>query len=407
MLESTSLSTRVPHASDRMDARIRPVAEGLSRAMRRLMDSIPGAPLGPTPLSRRLGINRVIASRLQNALACEDAYEVLHRVPGPESLRVVMQAAGRLGVRDDILEDANQAIEDFSQLIRADFGTRGALNAAISPHNEGLQRQFEHASRYHIFKGMRQVLGVEADTWLTSMIFTPSPRDDSRLSVTTIQGAIGMRRLRPDAQAYFTFGPPFQGPDEEHDLSRSPVGLEEFYTHAPADLESHVAGGQLVHRLAGRSLGKRAVVDMLAVSHDALGPLRYATPKRPRGGIVVFTDIPAKTLICDAILHESVFPGADPLLKFYKPGTRGPADPNDPLRDIDRIEFPERVDALGTRADRFGVPEIPRYDEMVRRVFGQIGHAPDAFRVYRLRMAYPVPGFQSVMAFDAPPTPGV
>lgn len=123
-----------------MDARIRPVAEGLSRAMRRLMDSIPGAPLGPTPLSRRLGINRVIASRLQNALACEDAYEVLHRVPGPESLRVVMQAAGRLGVRDDILEDANQAIEDFSQLIRADFGTRGVLNAAISPHNEGLQR---------------------------------------------------------------------------------------------------------------------------------------------------------------------------------------------------------------------------------------------------------------------------
>lgn len=382
------------------------MAEALASALRRLLDSLPGAPLGPTPLARRLEINRVIASRLVNALASSDPYEVLHRVPGPESLRAMAQTARGQGAPAPVVDDALRAIDDFASLIRRDFGTRGALNAAISPHNEDLQRHFEHSSRYHIYKGMRQVLGVDAETWVTSMIFVPSAKDPDRLAVTTIQGALGMRRLRPDAEAYFTFGPPFQAEDEPHDLSRSPIGLEEFYANAPAQLESLVSGTQVVHRLASNSLGKQAVVDMLAVSHDAMGPPRYASPKRPRGGIVVFTDIPAKTLVCDAILHERVFPDSEPVLRFYKPGTRGPANPNDPTRDIDRIDFPERVEALGLAPDRFEAPEIPRYDEMVRRVFGQIGQPIDKFRVFRLRMAYPVPGFQCVMAFDAPRKPG-
>ena len=41
-------------------------------------------------------------------------------------------------------------------------------------------------------------------------------------------------------------------------------------------------------------------------------------------------------------------------------------------------------------------------EEMIARVCGQIGHSPSCFRVFRLRMVYPVYGFQIVVAFNKP-----
>lgn len=396
----------VERQEEHLPAQIRPIGSELGRSLRDLLGSIPTLEEGevskPTALARRLGINRVIVSRLLSAIAREEPYEVLLQAPGPESLRTVTAAAAGLGAPKVHVEGANAAIERFSALIRDQFGTRGALNAAISPRSAALAQRFEHASRYQVYKGMRQILGVDAETWLTSMIFVPSPEDEDAIAVTTIHGALGMRRLRPDVNVYFTFGPPFASREETAGPMKCPVGLEAYCTHRPAELESHVAGGQLVHRLMHDRLGRRAAVDMLAVSHDPRGSRRYASPERPRGGVVVYTDIPAKMLVCDAILHDSVFPGATPELKVYKPGSRGPANPNDPNRDIDRLDFPERIESLGKEADRFVVAEVPRYDEMIARVCEQIGMSPSGFRVHRLRMAYPVSGFQFVMAFDAP-----
>ncbi len=370
--------------------------------MRGLVGSMPDGGSSPTELARSLGVNRVIMSRLLNAMAQDDMYEFLHRVPGPESLRVIASASPEQGAPAEEVDRAVAAVEEFAGLIRDEFGTRGALNAAMLSGRDDLQLRFEQTSRYHVFKGMRQVMGVEADTWVTTMIFVPDPTDDANISVTTIQGALGMRRLRSDAEVYFTLGPPFRDPGDDSDRSRSPVGLEDLYTNAPAELETHTSGGQLIHRFANTSLGKRATVDMVAVSHDARASKRYAAPGKTHRGMVVFTDIPVKTLICDAILHKSVFPDAEPELRFYKPGTRGPADPNDPSRDIDRVHFSERAESPGMAEDRFVVPEIPRYGKMVERVFERIGQDPREFRVCRLRMTYPVPGYQHVMAFAAP-----
>lgn len=387
-----------------LDARAAEVGAELGAAMRRLMAAVPGAPHKPTALARQLGVHRVIASQLMSALASEDPYEVLQRVPGPESLRAVAAGAGALEVPAELVSAANAVIERFGSLIRQDFGTRGALNAAISPQSALLHQRFEEASRYHVFKGMRQIVGVDSETWITSMIFLPAaPPDDEAIAVTTIQGALGMRRLRPDAKAYFTFGPPFQGAGDAPDPSRSPVGLQDLYTHAPARLETYVAANkQLVHRLADERLGKRALADMLAVSHNPRGSRRYASEGRRYGGVVVYTDIPSKTLICDAILHDAVFPGSEPEFRVYKPGTRGPADPNDPSRDIDRIHFPERIDVLGKSEDRFTIAEVPNYSGMIARVCDQIGVSTRSLRVYRVKIVYPVPGFQYVMMFEAP-----
>jgi hypothetical protein len=110
-------------------------------------------------------------------------------------------------------------------------------------------------------------------------------------------------------------------------------------------------------------------------------------------------------LVCDALIHRDLFPGSDPQLIVYNSASRGPANPNDPLRDLDRVNFSETPTLVPDDAKRFEVDEIPNYDQMIRRVCKQIGHNPADFRTYRLRIAYPIPTFQIVMAFDAPDAP--
>ncbi len=383
---------------------IAPLGEELRESFDALIDAVADGVRRPSALARELEVNRVIVSRLLNALKRDDPLELIQHLPGPESLRSIADGAAlKSGVSNELIGEVNDRIDRFGALIRERFGTRGALNAAISDDNDELRKRYEESARYEVYNGMRHLLGVEAETWLTSMIFSPSHEDDELLEITTLHGALAMRRLRPDTPVRFTFGAPYPNGNSMPDPLESPIALQQFYANEPAPLQTEVRDGKLVHSLSPAShLGKNAIVDMLAVSHDPRGSRRYATPDRRLGGAALFHDVPVKTLHCDALVHESVFPKATPQLIVYNPGARGPANPNDPSRDIDRIEVREPVRVLHCDPTELEAPGVPNYPSMLGRVFETIGERPEAYRVFRVRIAYPVQGFQYVLAFEAP-----
>lgn len=379
--------------------------------MRALLDAIPGGPHSPTRLAAELRMSRVIVSRLVNAVRRRSLVEVMEAMPGPESLRGAVSGAAKLGVDRHIIDEARGAVDDFAALIREGFGTRAALHAAVGGRSHALRPRVDHAGRADAFRGMRQILGVEARTWLTAMWFAPSPRDAETVVVTTLHGTIGLRKLRADMQVYFTFGPPQSGSDHiatARDLSRGEVMLTDLYTHRPAELENEMIAGQLRYRLVTDKIGKREVSDMLAVSHDAKGSRRYGTADAPYRGASVFVDVPSRALICDMIVHRDLFAGASPQLLVYNPGPRGPANPNDRARDFDRVtttDMPAEIPLSAGCADHLTVSDVPNYTQMVQRVCGKIGADINDFRIYRLRLVYPVISFQYVLAFVAPPPP--
>jgi len=385
---------------------VQATAHALVAALRTVLQALPGAPHSPSPLAQRLGLSRVTISKLMGALERSTPYDTLERMPGPDSLTDFVAAAAKLGVESALVEQAQRAIDEFEALIRDRFGTRAALHAAIGGGSLPLRSRVDQAARAEVFKGLRQILGVEANTWLTSMFFVPSGDDPEAVSVTTIHGPLGMRRLRPDTQVYFTFGPPYPEPGNGADLTQTPISLQEYYTNEPASFDVSMMGGQLRHRLNDDRLGKHAVADMLAVSHTAKGSRRYAAPGSTLRGVSLFVDTPVRMLICDAILHRDVFPDSQPQLLVYNPGARGPANPNDRDRDIDRVAVTETVAFVPATPQRFEVSEVPNYRKMVARVCGLIGRSLDEFCVYRLRMPYPVPSFQVGIAFTAPERPG-
>jgi len=357
----------------------------------------------PTALARRLDVSRVMLSRLLSAMNKENPIEGLTTIPGPETLRTIVRASSEAGVESDSIPAALHAIDEFARLIRDQFGTRAALNAALSVENDATRDRFEQSSRYHIFKGMSQVLGVQSQTWLTCMMLTPSTGNDHSIDITAIHGTSGLRRLRPDTPVHFIYGmpPKFKSGQSPE---RMKMDLTPYLTHTIAPLDTSEENGQIINTFAPKLAGKDALYDMLAAVHIPGGSDRFAAPGRTRRGTSVFPDVPVVTLVSDVILHGDIFEGIEPELFVYKTMGGGEANIDDPKRDTDRVETNEQIMDLGKGISNIEISGIPKYKEMVNYLCEQNGYAPEAFRVHRLQVQYPVYGFQYLIAYKVPGT---
>jgi hypothetical protein len=308
----------------------------------------------------------------------------------------------RAGAPAAAVRTAESRIEQFAALIRDDFGSRSELTAAISSTRPDLKEHFELISRQLVFKGLRDIRGVCAETWVNTVFLHPSTVDPDYCAFTNLQGAIGLQCLRPDASVHFVTSAQHREHSTNPATPHTEIDLSRFYVNQAAVLETKVSGKHLVHRLVHSSLGKHGLADMLAVSHTPKSTFRYATPERPYGGMGLFPDIPAKRMVFDVLVKKGTFTETLPELHVYNTGVRGPAIPHDPIREIDRIAVPERIESIDDLSTAFALPEIPNYDSIISHIGSSLGFVLPEYRLYRLRMAYPVQGFQFAISFRLP-----
>lgn len=375
------------------------VGNRLRVSIRRVLSEVSECSLRPSELARRLDVSRVMVSRLLSAIGKDDPLDMLTGIPGPESLRSIVRAAERCAGGDQHIQSAFDAINDFDQLIRDQFGTRAALNAALSVGHAQTRERFEQSSRYQVFKGMSQVLGVQSKVWLTCMMLTPSKDNDHGIDITTIHGTCGLRRLRPDMPIHFTYGIPPKYKDMRQSPERMRAGLTPFLSNMPAPLSVVEENGQIINTFAPELGGKDALYDMLAEVHVPNGSDRRASTGRSWRGTSVIPDVPVLTLVSDVIIHGDIFEGIDPQLFVYNTVSRGGADIEDPKRDVDRVMTDDQITDLGSGLANLAIAEIPRYTDMVAYLSAQHELAPEGFRTYRLQVQYPIYGFQYVMGF--------
>ena len=390
------------------DERIRAVGRDLAATLREVLEALPNPPGRPTDLARDLGLNRDISSRVLKAMAKQNPLEVVHVIPGPEPLRRFIRAAADQDVAERSIDAAQEAVQRFDGLIRDEAGTRSALNAIIASLLPRTQQRFELASRQSVFKGMSQLKGIQADVWLSTAIIAPSTDVDDKHDVVLIHGALSMQKLRPDARVKFTYSEmQTEPPDDEDGLPEGAIRLDEFCVNPPAPLDIWRSGSEVSYTLSGEQFGPRAIMDMLVVDHHRAVLDRYANPdvERSKKGTFVAPDIPVKLLVFDCILHNDVWPGSDPELAMFDMGPAGTAWVNDPSRDIDRMDFSERVELMGRGVQSFRSDAVPRYTDMLRAMAQRNGLNLDEFRGYRCLMQYPVHGWQVCLSFDPPKRP--
>lgn len=375
------------------------VGDGLRTTIGCVLREVPNCSMRPTDIARRLDASRVMVGRVLRAIEKKDAIEILTSIPGPETLRQIMRAAEGTGVSSGHVQLAIWAIDSFDHLIRDQFGTRAAMSAALSVEHADQRERFEQASRYQAFKGMSQVLGVEAKLWLTCMMMTPSKISKDGIDVSTIHGATGLRRLRPDTSVNFVYGTPPKYISGRQIPERLDLDLSPYFSNTPAPLNVVEENGQIVNTFAPEVGGKDATYDMLAGVYVPDGSNRYAAPGRTCRGTVVIPDVPVVSLVSDVILHGDIFEGITPELLVYNTMGKGGADIEDPKRFIDRVDTNHKIIEIDQGISNLEIHEVPKYKQMVKYLCDQTGNSPKDFRVHRLKIQYPVYGFQYAIVY--------
>lgn len=402
----------IPGLDARSDLEVKIVRTGddLLRSLGAALEGVPERPQGPQALATRLRIDKVLASRLLKAVRSADPISVVHRMPGPDPLRRVLKALAAQGVPAVLVENASTAVDGFEHLIRHELGDRSSLDAIVSAWVPDARREFELRRKQAAFRAMSQLKGAEARTILASVLLHPSDVP-GKLDVVWINGLIGLHRTRPGAAVKLATRRMDREPAQ-----RAPTTLDgrtiddprgamlvEYCSMPTPSLNVQRNGGVVHYSLASEGFGPGSEVDLVFAEVNRGEISRFAQPGSARKGYVFAENsVSAGAIQFDALLHESVFPGSDALLRIYDTAFEGVANVNDRSRDIDMLDMLESVEALGTGLSRFRSSDVPRYAELIAEACGAMKWDGRSFRGYRCRIDYPVYGSQVAMLFDMP-----
>lgn len=388
------------------------VGEQLGRSLERVVNLVPTPRQGPVALAEALKVDKVLTSRLLKALRQREPLAIAHLAPGPEPLRRLIRAAAENGVPSPAIDDAVTAVNAFEALIRETAGDRSGLDALLSAWLPDTRQEFEVRRKQAAFKAMSELKGAACDVNFACTIVQPGDHSE-RLDVVWVFGSFGLRRLRPDVPVKFTSRrlADADAPRQPSSIDGAPVDLQtglaglrldDFCSKPPPEVNAHHVGEVVHYTLGDHGFGPQSGVDLVfaEVNRNEIGRFRV-DPER-RTYFFAEVPIPARTLVFDVLLHEDVFPGAEPALTIYDTVLDGIASVNDRTRDIDRLDMVERLVTLGSGIARLRSGDVPRSPELYRTVFSRLGWEGDRFRGWRCRIDYPVYGSQVVMAFDPP-----
>lgn len=393
-----------PPPIDPIEQRISKVGADLAQTFRELLDALPGAPHRPQMLARFLGVNTILTSRLLRAVRQKDALAALHRMPGPEPLRRLIRAAEKKGVPPARIREAEGAVDRFRRLIDVDAGDRSALDAIISGWLPGAREKVELIAKQSVFRGVSQLLGVACEVEHSAFILHPNAEDPQMADSVSLTISQDLRRVRPGdvvksdtvhspAPMFTVTGRPLERLDG--------LLLERFCSQPLPRLQVRNLGDKVLYTVMGEGVGVRSGVTLVhATYHPKKKPIAR-TPDQPGAAhVAIGIATPARTLIFDVLVHESIYPGQEPSLNVYR--TAGVFTPRTDNRDVDRIDVLETVRPLGTGIARFRSPDTPSYQDIIRYVCEQRAWDASSLRGYRARIEYPMYSSEIVLSFETP-----
>ena len=406
MADKHSAAPSDRHVPIGLEASMTEVGRDLVDAMVTVLAEVPGSPRGPQALATTLGLDKVLTSRMLKATRSRDPMAALHSAPGPEPIRRLLRAARKKGVRSDAVEAAMSAVDRFEALIRDDLGDRAALDAIIAAWLPEARREFELRAKQSAFKAMSHIKGAMVELNLGAVVLAPSD-DGERIDVLWLIGLLGLRRLRPEAVVKFSTRRITEG-----DSPRTPMTLEgkpaedltaarvEAFCEADAaPLDVRRVGDVMHYMLGGDDFGPRSGRDVVCVEVNRRELPRFVPAGSGRLSYV-FSEVgtPAKSLVLDVLVHESLFTRARPELLIYDTSLEGVASVNDRSRDADRVDMVESLQPMGRGASGLRVRTMPRYTDLLSRMLNATGLDEQAFGVHRCEIDYPVYGSQIAVA---------
>ncbi|MFI4898479.1 MAG: hypothetical protein ACIARR_11710 [Phycisphaerales bacterium JB059] len=375
-----------------------------------LLESLPTPAPGPQALATLLGVDKVLASRVLKMLRASGPIEAVHRAPGPEPLRRLIRGGESAGASSAAVDRAQLAVDALERLIRHDAGDRSALDAVLSAWAPEARREFELRRKQALFRAMSQLKGSQTETLYASVFLHPGT-DPEKIDIAWVNGLYALQRLRPGARVKLAAR--WIRQNDEIGQTRSLTGeaingaeglvLDAFGSSPRPPIEVHRAGEVTHYTLGGEAFGQGARADVVFAEHGPDDMPRYIEASANRKRFVYAeVSVPTKKLVFDALIHRDLETGPAEL-RVYDTSFEGVASPNDPARELDRLDLLEQLERIEPGSRRVGGP--PRRDELIAHVCSSLGWNREAFILLRCEIDYPIYGSQVTMVFPTQPRP--
>jgi hypothetical protein len=202
--------------------------------------------------------------------------------------------------------------------------------------------------------------------------------------------------------------PSWDSPALSTNLRKNPISgdndvpiIEDFCTKPLPEFKLYEHGGSVYVALADDETPSQDPRDIFIGSYTP-GTFLLNRTKDSTDEFISFTPSePAKVSFIDVFLREDVWPGSAPILNIFRTGARGNLD-SPHSREFDQIDLLESVRLLGRGTDRIHTNDVENYASRVRTVFDRVGWDSERFRVYRVRIEYPLLHAQIMLSFELP-----
>ena len=397
-----------------MPAQVAEVAAVLRSALVAVIDALAGPAARPVALVRRTGMDKSLASRLIKAARSPTDSELLHSVPSPTGLRILLEQA-RAGVDAAPLAALEHAIERLQGLFDSLPGGRQALDAQLGESSAGIRERSEHMARQASFKASSFLFGHYTETLHTSLFIAPAA-DGVHVEFIEIHRRIGMHRLTPGTPMPLLSLSSLASQDAED---------RPYMTSVSGDARTRAAADFLVAEASSTPLPAMQVARdgdsvVFVLDGDGARPpdhlttaFRVARANRvdpARAAPVVRSYLlhtPCRRLVRDIHLAEGLWPDVVPQVNFYLPGPSGvPMTLPDPARrHFRQLNLAAQWAALPGDAAERPLDGAPDHAATTRALLARAGLGGHRFRTWRCEMAYPVPLIEMAVAFGPAPSP--
>lgn len=381
------------------------LARRLQGTFSQLIAALPGQPQRPMDLARKVNVDKSVAHRLVTAMSQPTPIGVLLELPGPVPLAEIARAARKLGVSPALCTDAIEASAEFDGLVQTLAGDRATFDAMMSEWVDDARSQVDTAARQLIFRGMKHVHGVAAETGYTAFLLHPGAGPD-RGDEMALDCVLGLHRVRSSGSLHVKVTSDLAGSATVAESKRSL--LEEFCSKpTPVFRTSGPANAMTCEMDWSGKLGRQHTSDVvMGEIHRNVFTYCRSKPTRKFGGLGCCPWVPVKRAIVDLMLHEDVFPTCIPSFIVSRTGIPGMVDPNDPQRLHDRIRMDCSLQAVSVgNVRKHMTPEVPFYRRMLESQCESLGWDLDRFRAFRVRIEYPIFDAQMMFVISVPEAP--
>jgi len=384
----------------------------LRRTIAPVLEAVAGVSPRPTRISRAIGLDKSLASRLVRAVQSSSDLDLMHLVPSPVGLRIFADLSRRYADPASI-SNLLGATERFEVLLDSVPGGRASIDAQISDSSHVALLKREHIAKQASFKSMSFLLGHFCDVLTTTLFLVPSA-NGRRVDAIEIQRRIGLRRLRPSTPLVLMslWGDPDDAVSEndisvdtlDGQRSSDPASflLSAFCTQPLPELEVMREGEMTALVLAGDPSLNAPSQLTSAMRFRNAWPLEPESRIQSLRGYVLHT--PCRQIVRDVYIAESIYPDATPQVSFVLPGPR-PAmrtPREDGRRHYSEVDLARSIEQRPVGPQFYDIPDVVNHSAVVRHVLERTGHGLTPFRGWRMAMTYPVSLVEMVWSLTHP-----